>query len=111
MTKSLYKPIAGVLNQPLLLHLSRFSHPFLELVQEGVHKHIKMFVYVAAERTIETWADGVGGYYEHKRRVDILKKARMIIELSEDDRTTFSVETEPVISPMPARNDTIGDQA
>ena len=38
----------------------------------------------------------------------------MIVVHAEDDRTTFSIETEPepepAISPMPARHDTIDDR-
>jgi centromere/kinetochore protein ZW10 len=123
MSRSIYKPIAtGVLNHLLIPSLpSSFILllSFLDLVQDAVDfegKHLRMFGDVAAERTINTWADGVGGYYERKRRMDVLEKARTIITHAEDDDATFSVEveSEPVaqsVRERPAGNDAVDDQA
>lgn len=54
------------------------------------------------EREIKSWADGIVGHYERKRRVELLEKARAIILREEAEDSTFRVDVVTTIpSPVP----------
>ena len=101
--RSLGKPVtSGVLNHLLIPSLPS-SLPllptFLDLVQRAVEFEeqciLTMFGGLVGDEMIQSWADGVGGHYERKRRLDILETSRIVITHAEDEPHTFRAEVVP----------------
>ncbi|KAI0758621.1 Centromere/kinetochore Zw10-domain-containing protein [Irpex lacteus] len=79
---------------------------YLDLMKHAVHFEEEFIVGLLGdghgEREIKSWADGIAGHYERKRRVELLEKARAIILREEAEDSTFRVDVVTTIpSPLP----------
>ncbi|KII87318.1 hypothetical protein PLICRDRAFT_112767 [Plicaturopsis crispa FD-325 SS-3] len=88
--------------------------PYLELVKQAVEFEDRYIVHLLgsaeADREIKAWADGVGGHYERKRRVDILENARTVITSRSDDSKTFRAEVESEAKVIPVQANGGGEE-
>lgn len=97
--KSLCKPLnTAILHRLLIPSLPSALGslpPFLELVKQATYFEDKFIVDILGnapnDREIKVWADGVGGHYERKRRMEILDRARAVI-IGPEDGGTFLAE-------------------
>ncbi|KAI0339634.1 hypothetical protein BDW22DRAFT_1361209 [Trametopsis cervina] len=53
------------------------------------------------EKEVKTWADGILGHYERKRRVELLERARNIVLRDGEDDSTFRAETKVTVKASP----------
>ncbi|KAI0685608.1 Centromere/kinetochore Zw10-domain-containing protein [Cytidiella melzeri] len=107
----LYRPLtSGVLEKLLVpaLPSSVTALPaFLSLMQRAV-KFEGQFMHGLLEaghdqKEIKTWADGVAGHYERKRRVELLERARVIILHEDKDGVSFRAERATIMQTAPVR--------
>ena len=102
--KSLCRPLSkAVLNCLLVPSLPSslgLLPAFLELVQKATEFEDKYIVGIlgnpAHDKEIKAWADGVGGHYERKRRMEILESARVVIVSAEGSEAFVAEVTEEV---------------
>lgn len=99
--QSLCRPITSSILANLLVPSlpSSFSSlpPFLDLLRKAVAFEEDYVVQALGnspnDKPVKAWADGVGGHYERKRRVDILELVRSVI-VDRKDEGTFTIEVE-----------------